>query len=66
MTNANLMRALVPRPDLGTERETFFLSQIRRNHSIAYTGVGDFVVDGKWTFEIGGKKKGVFTNCRFA
>ena len=58
VSNANLMRALVPRPDPGTERETFFFSQIRKDHSVAYTGVGDFVIDGKMTFEIGGRKKG--------
>lgn len=57
VSNANLMRALVPHSDSGTERETFFFSQLRKDHSIAYTGVGDFVVDGKWTFEIGGRKK---------
>ena len=56
--NANLMRALVPHIDIGVERETFFYSQVRNGHSVAYTGVGDFVVDGKWTFEVGGKGKG--------
>ena len=52
------MSALVPRVDIGVKRETFFLNQVRMGHSVAYTGVGDFVVDGKWTFEIGGKGKG--------
>ena len=56
--NTNLMRALVSRIDVGVERETFFYSQVRKGHSVAYTGVGDFVVDGKWTFEVGGKGKG--------
>ena len=56
--NANLMRALVPRADVGVERETFFANQLRKDHVVAYTGTGDFVVDGKWTFEIGGRKKG--------
>jgi len=56
--NANLMHALVPRADTGVVRETFFLGQMRKGHSVTYTGTGDFVVDGKWTFEIGGKKKG--------
>ena len=55
--NPNLMRALVPRADVGVERETFFGNQLRKDHVVAYTGVGDFVVDGKWTFEIGGRKK---------
>lgn len=56
--NTNLMRALVPRVNLGAERETFFCNQVGRTHALAYSGVGDFVVDGKWTFEVGGKGKG--------
>ena len=56
--NANLMRALVPRVDVGVERETFLNNQLRKDHAVTYTGVGDFVIDGKWTFEVGGRKKG--------
>ena len=56
--NPNLMRALVPRIDVGVERETFFFCQTRKDHVVAYTGVGDFVIDRKWTFEVGGKGKG--------
>ena len=55
--NANLMHALVPRADVGVARETFFNNQLRHGHVVTYTGVGDFVVDGKWTFEVGGRKK---------
>ena len=56
--NPNLMRALVSRIDVGVERETYFFCQARKDHAVAYTGVGDFVVDRKWTFEVGGKGKG--------
>ena len=56
--NTNLMRALVQRIDIGVERETYFFSQMRKDHSVAYTGVGDFVVNKRWTFEVGGKGKG--------
>ena len=52
------MQALVPRPDEGLARETFFFNQLRKDHAVAFTGVGDFVVDGKWTFEVGGRSKG--------
>lgn len=55
--NTNLMHALVPHPNEGVLRETFFFNQVSIDHSLAYTGVGDFVVDGKWTFEVGGKGK---------
>ena len=56
--NTNLMEALAPRTDAGVARETYFCNQVRLMHSLAFTGVGDFVVDGKWTFEVGGKGKG--------
>ena len=57
VNNTTLMHALVPRVDSGVERETFFFNQVGQKHTVAYTGVGDFVVDGKWTFEVGGKGK---------
>lgn len=56
--NANLMYALVPHVDDGVKRETFFFNQLKTRHVVKYTGVGDFVVDDKWIFEVGGKKKG--------
>lgn len=56
--NPTLMSALVPRVDVGVRRETFFYNQVHKDHAVVYTGVGDFVVDGRWTFEIGGKRKG--------
>ena len=56
--NPNLMRALVPLPNPGTMRETFFLNQLRHAHAVVYPPKGDFLVDGKWLFEIGGSGKG--------
>ena len=56
--NTNLMYALVPRTNEGVSRETYFFNQVRKDHDVAFTGVGDFVVDGKWTFEVGGRSKG--------
>ena len=56
--NTNLMHALVPRVNEGVSRETYFYNQVSKDHVVTYTGVGDFVVDGKWTFEVGGKSKG--------
>lgn len=55
--NTNLMHALVPRVNDGVERETYFFNQIRKDHSVKFTGTGDFVVDNKWIFEVGGKGK---------
>ncbi len=35
----------------------FFANQIRNQHSVSYTAKGDFLIDGKYIFEIGGKDK---------
>lgn len=59
LDNTNLVYALSGnRPDRGNLRETFFLNQVAAVHDIRYPKQGDFLVDGKWTFEIGGKNKG--------
>ena len=57
--DTNLMYALVPMPDVGAVRETFFANQMRAaGHEIKSPEQGDFVVDGKYLFEIGGRGKG--------
>ena len=57
--DTNLMSALVARPDTGALRETFFANQLRAaGHAILAPDKGDFVVDGKWLFEVGGEGKG--------
>lgn len=56
--NTNLMYALTPRANRGTVRETFFFNQIRVRHTAVFSGIGDFLVDGRWHFEIGGAGKG--------
>jgi predicted AAA+ superfamily ATPase len=56
--NTNLMYALVQNANIGTLRETFFCNQVRNDHAVVFTERGDFLVDGKWTFEVGGKGKG--------
>ncbi|MCX6271322.1 MAG: AAA family ATPase [Bacteroidetes bacterium] len=44
--------------DLGNIRESFFLNQVSQNHTVSYPEAGDFLVDGNFLFEIGGKNKG--------
>ena len=56
--NTNLMHALTPRANRGTARETFFYNQVRKDHAAVFSGVGDFLVDDKWHFEVGGAGKG--------
>ena len=58
LENSNLMFALGGlNPDKGNVRETFFASQLSVNHKLTYSPIGDFMVDNKFVFEVGGKKK---------
>ena len=69
LENTNLMGALSLTPDKGTMRETFFANQIinayagyadnrfSANELIAIPKNGDFLIKGRWTFEVGGKNK---------
>ena len=43
--------------DKGNLRETFFLNQLAEMHNITYPKAGDFRIDNKYVFEIGGKSK---------
>lgn len=56
--NTNLNYALCNEPEMGTIREGFFANQLQASHQLTTTKNGDFIVDGKYTFEIGGKNKG--------
>ena len=56
-SNSNLMYAIHNNVDAGTVRETFFLNQLSYNYRVSYPKTGDFLVDDKYTFEIGGKGK---------
>lgn len=58
LNNPNLIYALTDSSaNLGTSRETFFFNQLKVSHSVKWTEKGDFAVDGKYIFEIGGKNK---------
>jgi hypothetical protein len=41
----------------GNIRETFFANQLGYKHKIMYSDKGDFFVNEKYVFEIGGKDK---------
>ncbi|MBR6456501.1 MAG: ATP-binding protein [Prevotella sp.] len=59
LENTNLMYVLSDNfPNIGSVRETFFANQLRKDHTVNVAEKGDFLVDGKFTFEIGGKEKG--------
>ena len=57
LANSNLFTALCVSGDIGTLRETYFASNLSCVASIYYCDRGDFIVDEKYTFEIGGKNK---------
>ena len=67
LENSNLMYAIAGEVNNGALRELFFVNQLRNANSIhpnllestvELAGSGDFIVNGRHTFEIGGKKKG--------
>lgn len=57
MGNPNLMHVLCPHVDKGNERETFFYSQLRVANEVKYPAQGDFLVNDKYLFEVGGSSK---------
>lgn len=59
LQNPNLLYAIASTSvQIGTARETFAISQLSVNHEIEYGKTqGDFVVDHKYTFEVGGADK---------
>ncbi len=58
LNNTNLMYALASeRVETGNLRETFFYNQLYQAHAVSFGKVGDFVVDKKFTFEVGGRNK---------
>ena len=58
LENCNLLHALsLTNVEVGTERETFFVNQLSYAHSVEYAKQGDFVIDRKYTIEVGGASK---------
>ena len=55
--NPNLMYALTDYPDKGTLRETFFINQLSSVAEVSYPRKGDFIVNRKYLFEVGGRNK---------
>lgn len=58
LQNPNLSYVLAEKkPNVGNLRETFFYNQLSVSHEVHSPAVGDFLVDRKYTFEVGGKSK---------
>lgn len=58
LENTNLLYALTDKTiNTGTLRETFFFNQLKKDNAIRFSGLGDFIVNKKYIFEVGGKNK---------
>jgi len=57
LNNTNLHYAYCSNSNIGTLREVFVVSMLSQNHKIRVAKKGDLIVDDKYIFEIGGKKK---------
>ena len=55
--NSNLLFALTSNVDSGTVRECFFCNQVGQLYNTVIPKTGDCLVNDKYLFEIGGKKK---------
>ncbi len=57
LDNTNLMYALSENVLIGTIRETFFANQVKSAGKLTLPKAGDFMINEKYLFEVGGKKK---------
>ncbi len=58
LNNPDIMEAMrTDEIEIGTIRETFFYNQVRQTNKISYPRFGDFLVEKKYIFEVGGKNK---------
>src|SRR5690606_4503701 len=58
LENTNMIYLLArENTNRGNLRETFFANQLGYAHDVNYAEKGDFMVDGKFTFEVGGREK---------
>ena len=57
LDNSNLLYALAETANIGNVRETFFANQLSAKYAVNTAEKGDFKIDDKYIFEIGGKSK---------
>ena len=57
LDNPNLFTVLCASANIGSIRESFFVSQVGLKHQVHYHDKGDFIVDDNKVFEIGGASK---------
>lgn len=57
LNNTNIFYSFVSESKIGTIRETFFVSMLNQIHTIEIADKGDFLIDNKYSFEVGGENK---------
>lgn len=58
LNNTNISNAISDHViDVGNSRETFFVNQMKVVHQVHLSESADFLIDEKFTFEVGGKNK---------
>nr|MBL0708409.1 ATP-binding protein [Sulfurimonas sp.] len=57
LDNPNLFTVLCGLGNIGSIRESFFVSQTSLKYQVHYHNEGDFIIDDKLVFEIGGASK---------
>lgn len=57
LNNTNIFYTFATESKIGTIRETFFVSQLKHLHTIEISDKGDFLIDKRYTFEVGGEGK---------
>jgi len=58
LDNPNLFKILCGDANNGSIRESYFVSQVELAHQVHFFDKGDFIVDDKFVFEVGGVSKG--------
>lgn len=58
LNNTNLLFALsTVKPEEGNVRETFMVNQLKVKYKVASSQKGDFLIENRYTIEVGGKNK---------
>jgi len=57
LDNPNLFQILCGNANSGAIRESYFVSQVGMKHQVHFYDKGDFIVDDKYVFEVGGASK---------
>jgi predicted AAA+ superfamily ATPase len=58
LDNTNLLYLSQNEVNVGTLRETFFMNQLRIKSIVTLAEKGNFIIDDKYTFDVGGSSKG--------